>query len=356
MMAFLLAFLFSMVALPAVIRIAHNYGLVDEAQGIRKLHEGRVPIVGGVVIFAGTLVATGLIASPESNEMMPLMKLAAVALVLLFTGLHDDLVGLSPGKKLLVHLGVGIILILGADLRIADFGGLFGIGTIAYPLSVIFSLFVYIVVVNATNLIDGVDGLAGGYGLLVCGGLGTWFLVTGQPGFSVLAYALAGALAAFTIFNTSPARIFMGDNGALVLGACLYAFSMRLIGTPQGDIPAALQGLSLPVMAMSFLAYPLVDTLRVFAIRVLRGKSPLNADRNHLHHRLLGLGLGHKGTSLTVHLYTIAVIAMLFWLPQDMPTMAFSAQLGFALVLPAAVNIAVRTRSARRRATSSSRS
>jgi UDP-GlcNAc:undecaprenyl-phosphate GlcNAc-1-phosphate transferase len=356
MLAFLTAFLFAMITLPVVIRISHSWGLVDAPSGGRKLHSAPVPFVGGLVIFAGTLIVTGLFANPNPAELMPLLKLAAVATVLLLTGLFDDMEGLSPGKKLLVHFAVGIVLILGADLRIEGFGGLFGVGLLPYAVSAFFSLFVYIVVVNAINLIDGVDGLAGGYGLLVCGGFGSWFLVTGQPGFAVLAFALAGTLAGFTIFNTSPARIFMGDNGSLVLGVCIFAFSMKMMGTHSGAIPAAMQGFSLPVLAMTFLAYPLVDTLRVFAIRILRGKSPLSADRNHLHHRLLGLGFGHKGTALTVHLYTIAMISLFFWLPQGTAAMAFAGQFGCAIILPATINIAIRLKTAKGRRTAQSNS
>jgi UDP-GlcNAc:undecaprenyl-phosphate GlcNAc-1-phosphate transferase len=336
MLAFLTAFLFAMITLPVVIRISHSWGLVDAPSGGRKLHSAPVPFVGGLVIFAGTLIVTGLFANPNPAELMPLLKLAAVATVLLLTGLFDDMEGLSPGKKLLVHFAVGIVLILGADLRIEGFGGLFGVGLLPYAVSAFFSLFVY--------------------GLLVCGGFGSWFLVTGQPGFAVLAFALAGTLAGFTIFNTSPARIFMGDNGSLVLGVCIFAFSMKMMGTHSGAIPAAMQGFSLPVLAMTFLAYPLVDTLRVFAIRILRGKSPLSADRNHLHHRLLGLGFGHKGTALTVHLYTIAMISLFFWLPQGTAAMAFAGQFGCAIILPATINIAIRLKTAKGRRTAQSNS
>ena len=346
-MAFLSAFLFAMITLPVVIRIAHRWGLVDTPSGGRKLHTEAVPFLGGLVIFSGTLIVTGLFSHPTSVEIMPLMKLTAVATVLMITGLIDDMEGLTPGRKLLVHLAVGIVMVLGADLRVEGFDGLFGIGNLPYAVSVFFSLFVYIVVVNSINLIDGIDGLAGGYGLLICGGFGTWFLVSGQLGFSFLAFALAGTLAGFTIFNTSPARIFMGDNGSLVLGVCIYAFSMRMMATPTGTTPVAMQSLSIPVLVMSFLAYPLVDTLRVFAIRILRGKSPLSADRNHLHHRLMGLGLGHKGTALTVHLYTVAIIGLYFWLPQGQPNVAFATQFCGALFLPVSINVAVRLRGAK---------
>ena len=132
----------------------------------------------------------------------------------------------------------------------------------------------YIVVVNAVNLIDGVDTLAGGYGFLVAISCALWFHLTGQPNYAILCMALAGSLAGFILFNISPARIFMGDSGSLLLGMFIYVMATSIMTTPAAQIPEVWAHRSVPVLAMTMLSYPLVDTLRIFTLRILQGRSP----------------------------------------------------------------------------------
>lgn len=236
---------------------------------------------------------------------------------------------------------------------IDDFSGLFGLSTISLGVAIPFSFFVYIVVVNAVNLIDGVDTLAGGYGFLVAISCALWFHLTGQPNFAILCMALAGSLAGFILFNISPARIFMGDSGSLLLGMFIYVMATSIMATPAAQIPEVWAHRSMPVLAMTMLSYPLVDTLRIFTLRILQGRSPLSADRNHLHHRLLKLGLNHLQTALVVHTYTAVMVSLGFVLPEMDPTAAFFILLGTAFMLPGAIvgaeRIAILTRALRRK-------
>ena len=334
MLPFLLAFVIVLLGMPSLIQLALQKNLLDDPSEDRKVHKRSVPRLGGVLVFIGTIFTTTVLVHPEGADAIPFLRLASASIILFFLGLKDDLTELDPWKKLAAQVAVGAILILGGGFAITDFGGLFGVGTLAPWVFVPFSLFVYIVVVNAVNLIDGIDTLAGGYGLLIAISCTLWFQVTGQQDYAVLCLALAGALTGFIVFNISPARIFLGDSGSLILGMFIYVMATSIMQTPTEQVPAMWAHRSLPILAMTTLSYPLVDTLRVFTLRTLKGQSPFHADRNHLHHRLLRLGMSHLQAALFIHGYTAAMVMLGFSIPAMEPTIAFFLLLGCAFTLP----------------------
>ena len=177
--------------------------------------------------------------------------LVACLFILFFVGLKDDITGVSPLKKLGIHLIVAYIMVVMADIRITQFWGLFGFDEIPYWLSISFTVFVYIVIVNAVNLIDGVDGLAGGVGLISSLAFAVWFYLTGDAPLALLAVALGGSLLGFLVFNFNPARIFMGDSGSLVIGIVLCVLAIKLIEFPKDRMPDIVIGVSKPVVAMA---------------------------------------------------------------------------------------------------------
>ena len=332
-----LAFLVVLFGMPSLIMVAKRKHLVDVPGESRKLHHRSVPTVGGVMLFAAAL-CSALVSFAINPDMwwtsFSWLGVLGATIPVFFMGLKDDIVGISANTKLLVHLVIGAFLVVGLNLRIDDFHGIFGLTAIPSYVSIPFSMFVYVVIVNAINLIDGVDGLAGGYGMVAMSAFGMWFYWTGDLVSATVGAALAGALAGFLLFNLHPAKIFMGDSGSLLLGLMAYVMATHVIQS-SGD--EAMPGVVRPIAAMCFLAYPLVDTLRVFALRILARRSPFSPDRRHIHHLLMQLGWGHRLTSAALWMYSL-VFVVLALQPSEMwgqigVTGQFFALLGLAFAM-----------------------
>lgn len=318
-LVFLTSFVVVLYSTPALIKVAVLKRLIDTPTEDRKIHKRSVPTIGGIIIYAGTLFAYALwyniddmIYYDKILESVKEFKLIiATSLILFFVGVKDDIIGTAAVKKLFAHIIVALILVLMGDIRITGLHGIFGVYDIPYWGSVFISIFTYVVVVNSFNLIDGVDGLAAGIGFLSSCAFGIWFVFAGEFPYAALAFSLAGALMGFLIFNFCPAKIFMGDSGSLVIGMFICVLAIKMIEYPIQQLESGSFWLrvSKPVFAISTLAYPLMDTLRVFIIRAVKGQSPFNADRNHLHHKLIDCKFGHVKTVIIIYLFSIVTIA-----------------------------------------------
>lgn len=315
-LVFLTSFIVVLYSTPALIKVAVLKRLIDAPSEERKIHKRSIPTIGGIIIYAGTLFAYALWYNIEDRiyydkifqSVTEFKLIIATSLILFFVGVKDDIVGTAPVKKLFAHIVVALILVLMGDIRITGLHGIFGVYDIPYWGSVFLSIFTYVVVVNAFNLIDGVDGLAAGVGFLTCVSFGTWFIFANEFPYAALSFALAGSLLGFLIFNFSPAKIFMGDSGSLVIGMFVCVLAIKLIEYPIQQLDLFWVHVSKPVFAISALAYPLMDTLRVFIIRAVKGQSPFNADRNHIHHKLLDCKFGHAKTVSIIYLFSIFTI------------------------------------------------
>ncbi len=329
-LVFLSSFMLVLLATPSLIKVAKLKRLFDAPNEERKIHDRLIPTIGGIIIFAGTLFAFSLWfpvihdSVVAAKAMADYKYIVCTVLVMFFVGIKDDIIGTAPVKKLLAHIIVSMILVLMADIRIVSMHGLFGIQDLPLWASIFLSFFTYVVVVNAFNLIDGVDGLASGIGFIAASAFGAWFALAGDSVMACLAFALSGSLLAFLIFNFSPAKIFLGDSGSLTIGLIICVLAIKLISFDVSTIQNQfILRISRPIFAMAVLVYPLMDTLRIFIYRAVRGLSPFSADRNHLHHRLMDIGFSHKKTAITLYVVNIFIIGLSLSLTYINPNFAF---------------------------------
>lgn len=317
-LVYLTSFGVALYATPALIRVAILKRLTDVPVEDRKIHKRSIPTVGGIIIYAATMFSFALWYKIENGmEYQDIYRsieefklIIATSLVLFFVGVKDDIIGTAAVKKLFAHILVALILVLIGNIRITSLYGVFGVWEIPYWASVFVSLFTYVVVVNAFNLIDGVDGLAAGAGMLACWSFGIWFIFAGNYSMAALAFSLAGALMGFLVFNFSPAKIFMGDSGSLIIGLFVCILAIKLIEYPVEKLDKFWVHISKPMYVIAAVIYPLLDTLRVFIIRTLKGQSPLVADKNHIHHHLIQRGYSHAKTVTIIYGFTIVTIGL----------------------------------------------
>lgn len=309
--AALIAFIVSLTSYPAIINVAKAKNLMSDSDD-RSSHFGQVPNLGGIGMYIGIVVAITIVGALLDTKSL-LLILGAITL-LFFLGLKDDILILSPRKKFTGQLVSAILLIIFTDTRIVGLSGIAGVTIMPYWLSVLFTLFVYVLIINAFNLIDGVDGLAGMLALMATVAFGYVFYNYDDISMVVLAAASSGAILPFLYLNFSKRnKMFMGDTGSMILGFILAVFAVRFIDSSE-ELNSSIYRMSSPVLVLAFLFFPLLDTLRIFFIRlVIHKKSPFAADKNHLHHRFLKMGFSHVQTTLTIVSVNSILILSAFW-------------------------------------------
>ena len=294
-LCFLTAFLVTFVAIPSIINIAKVKRLMDEP-GERRAHKNSIPTLGGIAIFAGVVFS---IIMWTPFEVFGNMQYILCSFIIIFLiGAKDDIIPLTPYKKMLGQILAAGILVFLANVKLTSLYGIFGVYQIPYYLSAIISMFTLLVIINAFNLIDGINGLSAGIGTLICISLGAWFYVTDQIVLCIIAFALVGSLVAFLKYNVTPAKIFMGDTGSLLVGLICGILTIRFIELHL-DIPVLNNKVvAAPALGVGILFIPLYDTLRVFIVRLLAGRSPFSPDRQHIHHMMLDVGCSHTQATL----------------------------------------------------------
>jgi len=311
-LGFLVAFTVTYFGIPIVVKGAIFKNLYAPPNG-RTSHDKPIPVLGGVAIFTGFILSTNVIAGAHFT--FELSYLITGLIVIFIVGLKDDLMGGKPWKKLLGQIiAVSIITVL-ADVRISNLHGFFGIGDIPYLLSLVLTVLLLLSIINGFNLIDGIDGLASGIGIIVSVILGFWFYATRNIACAVMCSALTGSLIAFFYFNvfSKTNKIFLGDTGALTVGLILGVMVIRFLQLEQSAEGTAVIE-STPAFAFGLFFLPLFDTLRVMSIRIAQGKSPFTADRQHIHHRLLQLGTTHLQATLILLSVNLIFVAICYFL------------------------------------------
>lgn len=306
--AFCGAFFITWWTIPAIIKVAELKHLFDEPDA-RKTHRKKTPTLGGIAIFAGIIITYSLL--KDLHNLTDVRFLVPALIIIFFAGIKDDILTLTPFKKFLAQLSAAVLIVVLGEIKINSFYGLFGIQEMSYWLSIIFSTVAIITIINCYNLIDGVDGLAGSLGLLSALCFGLWFMFTEHWSLAFLAFSLVGSLLGLLVYNWQPAKIFMGDTGAMLIGFILSVLAIHFIELNKArTIVDEFWIHASPSVAIGVMAIPIFDMIRVFGVRLLERRSPFHPDRNHIHHLLLDFNFSHAQISSLLFLWSIAIVSV----------------------------------------------
>jgi UDP-GlcNAc:undecaprenyl-phosphate/decaprenyl-phosphate GlcNAc-1-phosphate transferase len=288
MLCFVTAFVIAILLIPPLIKLIVRFKLYDHPD-LRKEHNMPIPTMGGLAVCSGMIVAC-LLWFPFSKDFFTISFFFSI-LVLLAIGIMDDLNDLRARNKLVLQLALASLIAF-SGVRITNFNGILGVHELPVSAQYTITIIAITGITNAFNLIDGIDGLAGGLGFMSLIILGLFLTLCRDVNIALIAFALAGGLLGFLYYNFNPARIFMGDTGSLVLGFVVAVLSVRLIQLNSTGTFIVLR--NVPVFALSLVLIPVFDTLRVFSLRLWRGKSPFDPDKTHIHHLLTNNGWSHN--------------------------------------------------------------
>ena len=279
----------------------------------RSSHTGCVPNIGGIVVFLAFLSSFLLFAQFDFRPEFQYIILGAILIFLV--GIYDDLLEISPRKKVKGEMLGVVVLIVGGGFYISHLHGLLGFTEISPWVGIPLTFIGLVGLINAINLIDGIDGLCSGMTLMDCIFFGLWFYFCGQIEYALLCGVLSAAIVPFFFINLFGRRskMFMGDSGALMVGFLLGVLAIRFC-----EIDVDMRGLcsveAAPGVVFSVLAIPVIDTLRLFASRWMRGKSPFSPDKRHLHHKLLIIYNGvHRKATFTILILNLLFIGWGIW-------------------------------------------
>ena len=309
LLSIVISFTVTFLAIPVVINVAEMKKLYDVPDGARKLHRSLITPLGGLGIFGGFVF--GCLLTVHFDQAPEFQYFIAASMIIFFLGLKDDILIISAIKKFIGQVLAAFIIIYYGGLQIRSMHGFLGIQQVPEMFSLLLTYFAVIVIINSFNLIDGIDGLAGTLGIIAVSIFGFYFLSVQMLPYSILAFSLAGSLLAFLIFNFQPAKIFMGDTGSLLIGlinAILVIKFINVANLPNVKFPVE----SSPAIGFAILMMPLLDTLRVFAIRIFYRRSPFSPDRNHIHHLLLDKGLSHRSITILLASINLLVVGLVY--------------------------------------------
>ena len=286
-------------------------------------------------MFTGVLAGVILLNLFTTNSVI-LWGFAGMA-IMMVVGTWDDISDLSPTIRFLIEIAVVLGFILITGIYIDDFHGLWGVSKLPEWLGISFSVFAGVGVINAVNLIDGVDGYSSGYGMLACGCFSFLFWYVGATEMACLSMIVFGALLPFFLHNVFgiKSKMFIGDGGTLMLGMLMTVLSFYALSSKCECDPYDRSGLSLTALILAIGCIPIFDTLRVMTMRILRGKSPFKPDKTHLHHLFIDMDFSHFGAALSILFLNVAVILVL------LVTWQFSASIDVQTYIVMALGVTV---------------
>ncbi len=303
-----LASVATLLILPVQINLLTKWELFDSHKD-HKIHDSLTPSMGGIAVYAGVLIML-LLAMPLV-EWIKLKYFFVASSLMFIVGLRDDVLGLSPMKKLIGQLLPVFAIVVFGKLTIQS--NLFGYSFAELPgwIGLCITIITIVLITNAYNLIDGLDGLAGTVGFIILFSLATWLFLVGEIYLSLVAFCFVGSLLAFLKFNWQPSKIFIGDTGALLVGFVISFFAITFLninGLPNVNPSLTFRS---PVGTLCcVLIIPVFDTSRVVIFRLRKGLSPFRADRNHIHHQFLKLGYSHAQSVVRIAVVNLVFIAI----------------------------------------------
>lgn len=295
-----------------VLKVAKVKGLVDNPDA-RKLQKDPVPVLGGIAVFFGLIF--GLLAFGSFYGLQGLLPVLLGASVMIYVGALDDIMGLTPRSRIVIETLVLLGIIFGSGMCVDSLHGLWGIEDFSWWVAVPLTVFAGIGIINAYNMVDGVNGLSSGLCMVMSFILGVIFYKRGDMSNAALAICFAGALVPFYVHNVfgKLSKMFIGDAGTMVMGLLVSWFVIRVLSSQNvitSILPDHDNRLCLVAMMVAIASVPVFDTLRVMTGRIVKGISPFQADKTHLHHIFIATGVSHLVTSLSELLLNLLVVGV----------------------------------------------
>ena len=280
---------------PTLIRVASLKQIVDNPNA-RKLNKTPIPVLGGVGVFFGIMFSMGVAGYYLDRINIPYVIIIAM-LLLLYTGVGDDILGLTPRTRFLMQIFSVCLMMFFGRTYMDNFHGIWGIYELPKIVAGALTVFSCVGIINALNLIDGVDGLCSGYGMFASLLFGICFMRMGDTTCTVLSFSMFGALLPFMLYNVFGHRLkmFLGDGGSLIVGFLCALFVTRVIQTGSDTVTGSTISFTLAILAI-----PVFDTVRVMLARIYNRRSPFHPDKTHLHHMFISLGFSHVITSINI--------------------------------------------------------
>lgn len=292
-----------------VLKIAKDKNIVDLPKA-RKFQFLPIPVLGGVAVFFG--VVGGLLTACMLFDCCVLLPVLLGMSIMVYIGAMDDIIGLTPVTRLVIEMLVALCLIISTGYCVDSFHGLWGIHNFSWWYAIPLTIFACVGIINAMNMIDGVNGLSSGICLTCSALFGSVFLRCGDIPNAVLALTMAAALFPFLLHNVfgDSSRMFIGDAGTMMMGVLMSWFTIRMLSaSPSIDNPE----MGNIALVLAILAVPVFDALRVMTMRAVKGISPFRADKTHLHHAFVKVGISHSITALSEILLDLLIV-LCWWL------------------------------------------
>ncbi len=325
------SFFIGFLVLPILIKFLRKIQFGDIPGG-RKIHNKFTPSMGGIAILTSFFLSLSIWGIVDGRISEIWFLLAGIGIIFL-VGLSDDIVDLRAYYKLVGQIIAAFIVVNFGQVRIESFYGFLGVGALPEYFSFIFSMIVLLAASNAFNLIDGIDGLAGMVSSIALLFFGLWFGWNGLDSYALISFGLLGATLSFLLFNWQPAKIFMGDTGALTLGFAIGALVMVFFKSNESVAPEFFGKFNSPfTMGVALMVYPLFDTVRVFVRRIVSGNHPMKADKGHIHHFLLRSGMSHRKATLVISSVQLTLVVTAILLNSVEDNWALTALIGLVLI------------------------